>query len=56
MESFQQFLHMGGYAEYVWSAYALTAIVLGLNALSAWRAETAELVALARRAANQESQ
>ncbi len=26
--SFREFLHMGGYAAYVWSAYGLTAAVL----------------------------
>jgi len=32
-ESFREFLHMGGYAFYVWSAYALTAAVLAANAI-----------------------
>ncbi|WJW76490.1 heme exporter protein CcmD [Thiohalobacter sp. IOR34] len=26
-----EFFHMGGYAAYVWSSYALAAVVLGLN-------------------------
>jgi heme exporter protein D len=29
--SFQQFLHMGGYAAYVWPAYAVTFTVLIIN-------------------------
>ena len=28
MNTVQEFLHMGGYAAYVWSAYALGAVVL----------------------------
>ena len=31
-----EFLHMGGYAFYVWSAYGLTALVLLANALAPW--------------------
>jgi heme exporter protein CcmD len=30
----REFLHMGGYAGFVWTAYGLTAVVLWLN----WRA------------------
>jgi len=33
MDSLESFLHMGGYAAYVWSAYAITAIVLLLNVI-----------------------
>lgn len=29
--SFYSFIHMGGYAPYVWSAYAITASVLLAN-------------------------
>lgn len=29
----QEFLHMGGYATYVWSAYGITAVVLAATAL-----------------------
>jgi heme exporter protein D len=32
-ESFSDFLNMGGYAFYVWFAYAFAAIVLGANLL-----------------------
>ena len=35
MSALTQFLHMGGYAAYVWSAYAITVIVLALNATRA---------------------
>ena len=31
-----EFLSMGGYAFYVWSAYGLTALVLLANALAPW--------------------
>ena len=34
-----RFLHMGGYAVYVWPSYALTLIVIGLNILWARRAQ-----------------
>lgn len=43
-----EFLAMGGYAAYVWSAYAIAAIVLVLNAVAARRAERAARDALAR--------
>lgn len=33
MSGIQEFLHMGGYALYVWGSYALTLIVLAANAL-----------------------
>jgi heme exporter protein D len=38
--SFQEFLHMGGYAGFVWTAYGLTTLVLVLNWVSARRSET----------------
>ena len=44
----QTFLQMGGYAEYVWPAYGLTALVLLWNWWSARRSET-EAQAAARR-------
>ena len=34
-----QFFHMGGYAFYVWTAYALAAIVLVLNVVGPIRRE-----------------
>ena len=40
MEAFAQFLHMGGYGAYVWSAYAFAGVVLALNILLAQRAES----------------
>lgn len=30
-KSFNEFIHMGGYAHYVWSAYAMVALVLIFN-------------------------
>lgn len=39
-----EFLYMGGYGAYVWSAYAVTLVVLLLNIVSAARA-----LAIARR-------
>jgi heme exporter protein D len=34
--SWSEFLHMGGYAFYVWSAYGLTLVVLGGALLAPW--------------------
>jgi len=34
-----EFFNMGGYAVYVWSAYALALVVLGLNVLLPLRRE-----------------
>lgn len=39
MNSLAEFLHMGGYALYVWSAWGLTAVVLAWNALAPRRRE-----------------
>ena len=33
----REFLAMGGYGVYVWSAYAVTAALLGIEAWLAWR-------------------
>jgi heme exporter protein D len=41
MKTFSEFLAMGGYASYVWSAYGLALIVLGWNALAPGRRERA---------------
>ena len=49
MSGLDAFLHMGGYAVYVWSAYALAALVLILNVALPRRAERAALAQLARR-------
>jgi heme exporter protein D len=38
-----EFLHMGGYAAYVWSAYGITLLVLVLNVWSAYRRNTMAL-------------
>lgn len=39
MSSLQSFLHMGGYAVYVWPAYFLTFIVLVFNVISPLKRE-----------------
>jgi heme exporter protein CcmD len=44
----RDFLHMGGYAGFVWAAYGLTTAVLLLNWVSARRSE-ADQIASARR-------
>jgi heme exporter protein CcmD len=45
----QNFLNMGGYAGYVWTAYGLTSLVLVLNWWSARRRESEELTSARRR-------
>jgi heme exporter protein CcmD len=45
----QKFLHMSGYAAYVWPAYGLTALVLVWNWWSARRSETDGQAAARRR-------
>ncbi len=53
--SLRDFLHMGGYAGYVWSAYGLTTLVLVLNWTSARRSESEQkLLALRRVTENKE--
>jgi len=37
MDALTEFLHMGGYAFYVWTAYAITCVVLVLNVLMPMR-------------------
>ena len=37
MNAIEQWFAMGGYAGFVWPAYALTAIVLGGVTLASWR-------------------
>jgi len=49
--SLGDFLHMGGYAGYVWTAYGLTTMVLALNWVSA-RGNEAEQRDLALRRMN----
>ena len=53
MSEIASVMHMGGYALYVWSAYAVTAAVLAINALLPNRRERRFLHALARRLAEQ---
>ena len=45
----QEFLRMGGYAGYVWTAYGLTALVLLLNWIAARRSEAQEQESARRR-------
>ncbi len=45
----QGFIKMGGYAQYVWPAYGLTALVLVWNWWSARRSETEAQTAAKRR-------
>ena len=37
METLHDFLAMGGYAAYVWPAYAVAALLLGGLAIASWR-------------------
>ena len=54
MSALEAFLHMGGYADYVWSAYALGAVVLVGSVLAPMRRERAILRRLAGRARRHE--
>ena len=47
----QAFLAMGGYADFVWPAFGLTALVLGLNVYLPARRERVLMRELARRVA-----
>ena len=55
MSGLEAFLHMGGYGPYVWSAYALAAVLLIANIVLPRRAERAALRRLARREALEEN-
>lgn len=55
MSGLEAFLHMGGYAPYVWSSYALAVVLLVVNIVLPRRAERAALRRLARRAARGEN-
>ena len=46
MDTITSFLAMGGYAAYVWSAYAVAAIVLGAVAIASLRGLKAREAAL----------
>ena len=50
-----EFFHMGGYAIYVWSSYAITLVVLALNVLVPLYKRRRLLAGLARRARRNES-
>ena len=47
-----EFLAMGGYAGYVWSAFGITAVVMAGNLVAARRRHTEMLTRLARRYAD----
>jgi heme exporter protein CcmD len=48
----QEFLAMGGYAGYVWTAYGLTAAILVWNWWAARRSEAEQLLSAQRRSAD----
>jgi len=54
-DSFDAFLHMGGYGLYVWGAYAVTAIGLAIEVvlLGARRRRTLRVLATLHRMENQ---
>jgi heme exporter protein D len=54
MSSLQSFLHMGGYAMYVWPAYFLTLVVLILNVILPIKREGRFFRTLAERKRRQE--
>lgn len=54
MSSWHEFLTMGGYAAYVWPAYGIALVVMGLNAVLPARRQRALLKELARRAPNKQ--
>ena len=47
----REFLHMGGYAAYVWPSYAFTAVVIGWMIAAARRAHRNALIAAGKRIA-----
>ncbi len=49
-----EFLDMDGYGAYVWSSFAITAVVMAINIIAARREQSAVLRQLARRAHAQE--
>lgn len=52
--NFQEFIHMGGYAVYVWTSYGLGLAVLALNLIAPLR-RNKEVLASLRRQVRQES-
>ncbi len=48
-ESMSEFLHMGGYAPYVWTAFGVTMLVLVWNLVAAVRQVTSTRVRLRQR-------
>lgn len=52
IKSLLQFLNMGGFAFYVWSAYGVVMVILLLNFLLPWHSKKKYLRQLANRVAN----
>jgi heme exporter protein D len=53
--SLREFLHMGGYAGFVWTAYGLTTLVLVFNWASARRTEAEQKRHALRRVSDKEN-
>jgi heme exporter protein D len=51
----REFLHMGGYAGFVWTAYGLTTVVLVANWVSARRNEAEQIASARRRMSDKEN-
>jgi heme exporter protein D len=49
MQQLSEFLHMGGYAVYVWSAYGLCLVTLLLNLILPFKTESKILQAVRKR-------
>ena len=49
MESISEFLHMGGYALYVWTSYAIALVVLVVNVIQPLLCQRRMKRALARK-------
>lgn len=54
MSGLSEFLAMGGHGPYVWSAYAITFVVLALNVLEPWVARQRLVSEEARRRRREE--
>ena len=47
--SLNEFLHMGGYAQYVWPVYIITAVILIANLVTPFRVEKKIMRDIARK-------
>ncbi len=52
--NWSEFLHMGGYAFYVWTSYALAAVVLVANIVAPMRRRRQVVAEIARRLRREE--